>query len=158
MKSELAKLKAWPMGMKLLVGWTILDLIVGTGQFLYWAFVTNEFFPRITLQGSYALVGYAAVLVSVVSVLTLRRRLFVVSNLIASIVHMFVTFHYNAEIASDLAGRLQSYNGLMGIDQTTIYLGWNSFVGLAWALVFWYLIRFEIVIRSDDSMPLQQAS
>lgn len=151
---------SWPIGLKLVFFWVVLEAIVGTFQFLYWAKVTHEFFPHISLQGTYAFVAYAAALLSLIFAMLFRRRTFVGVNLTVAVVHMFVTLHWNLEVACDLLEMFQQGMGLSGcwIEQYTIWMGWNAFIFLAWALVFWYLMRYEVSIRKDEAKESNQAS
>jgi hypothetical protein len=158
MKKRIIRCMSWPIGLKLVFFWIVLDALVGTFQFLYWAKVTHEFFPHITLQGTYAFVAYAAVLLSLIFAMLFRRQVFVGINLAVAVIHMFVTLHWNAEVACDLLELFRSGASLSdcGIEQYTIWMGWNAFIFLAWALVFWYLMRYEVSIRKDETqMPNQ---
>ena len=149
---------AWPIGLKLVFFWVVLEAIVGTFQFLYWAKVTHEFWPHITLQGTYAFVAYAAVLLSLIFAMLFRRRTFIGINLTVVVVNMFVTLHWNLEIACDLLAELRSGLSLSGgwLEHYTIWIGWNAFIFLAWALVFWYLMRYEVIIKKDKQDVAEQ--
>lgn len=150
---------AWPIGLKLVFFWVVLEASVGSFQFLYWANVTNEFLPHITLQGTYALVAYGACLFSVIVAMLFRRRTFVGVNLTVAVVHMFVTLHWSLEVACDLLAEFRSGSNLAGywLEDYTIRMGWNAFIFLAWALVFWYLMRYEVSIRKDSETAEQHA-
>lgn len=160
MKKRIVRCMSWPIGLKLVFFWVVLEAIVGTFQFLYWAKVTNQFWPHITLLGTYAFVAYAAVLLSLIFAMLFRRRTFVGINLTVAAVHMFVTLHWNLEVACDLLEMFQRRADLSGcwIEQYTIWMGWNAFIFLAWALVFWYLMRYEVSIRKDEVKEPNQAS
>ena len=158
MTKRIIRCMGWPIGLKLVFFWVVLDAIVGTFQFLYWAKVTHEFYPNLTLQGTYAFVAYAAVLLGLIFAMLFRRQVFVGITLAVAVVHMFVTLHWNAQIACDLL-REHCLTGNLGdywIEHYTLYMGWNAFTFLAWALVFWYVMRYEVTIRKDEtSMPNQ---
>ncbi len=160
MKKQMIRCMSWPIGLKLVFFWVTLEAIVGTFQFLYWANVTHEFFPHISLLGTYAFVAYVAVLLSIIFAMLFRRRTFVGVNLAIAVVHMFVNLHWNLEVACDLLEMFQRGANLSGcwLGQYTVWMGWNGFISLAWALVFWYLMRYEISIRKDETRDPNQAS
>lgn len=153
MKKRLIRCMAWPLGLKLVFFWIVLEALVGSVQFLYWATVTQDLFPHITLRGTYALAVYPAALLSIILAMLFCRRTFVGINLVAAIVHMFVTLHINLDITCDLLEACRNHADLRGywIEDYTIWMGWNAFIFLAWALVFWYLMRYEVSIRRDET-------
>jgi hypothetical protein len=136
---------SWPRGLKVLFYLTALELVVGVSQTSYWVFITNEFFPQLTIQGGYAA---SVLLLSVTSVAMGGlgyRRAFAVTSLVTAAINVGFTNFFNLQILSIslpdiLAGRWQPLFLWEGYTPT---YAWNSFVISVNALVCYYLLRFE---------------
>jgi apolipoprotein N-acyltransferase len=137
--------RTWPRGLRAIYWFSVAGLTVGVAQIFYWLFVNQEFFPRLTLQGGYAIAALALGAFCVIAGALGRRRAFAVSALIATAFHLCVLGYFSFEtlrywLPDVVAGRsslLQDWQAYAGVN------AWNSFVALGNVLVAYYLLRHE---------------
>ena len=133
--------QSWPRGLKIVFWLAALGLVVGIGQTLYWAFVTQEFFPQLTIQGGYAALALLLTTTCVALGAVGRRRAFAVTSLVTAVFHIGVTAFFNLDIfrlwlPGIVAGRWQW-------DVNSWIYAWNSSGIAVNALVCYYLLRYE---------------
>jgi hypothetical protein len=136
---------SWPRGLKALFWLAVIGLIFGSVQTVYWAVVTHEFFPQITIQGGYAALALLLA-ASCVAFGTLgHRRAFAVISLLTAVFNICVAAFFNLDILRfwlpDIIA--VSWQALLSWDINIWIYGWNSFEIAVYALICYYLLRYE---------------
>jgi hypothetical protein len=137
--------QSWPRGLKALFWLAVIGLLVGIGQTVYWAVVTQEFFPQLTIQGGYAALALLLTVACVAFGALGYRRPFAVTSLVTAVFHIGVTAFFNLDIfrlwlPDIVAGRWQP---LLSWEVNSWIYVWNSFEIAVNALVCYYLLRYE---------------
>jgi hypothetical protein len=125
--------RTWPKGLRVIFWLGVVGFGGSTGQLIYWILVTSEFFPEVTVQGGYAVIGYALALITVSAGVLSCRRVFTVGALITAVFHLGATIYFNYQILDGwlpemIAGRWQF---LYEWNATTWVYTWN------WICIIW---------------------
>jgi hypothetical protein len=137
--------RTWPKGLRLIFWAAVISLPLSIGQMIYWAFVTHEFFPELTMQGGYALIAFALGMAGLVAGVLSKRRLFVLLAFVTAAVHIGFTAYFNLDLFGMLlqdllAGR---WRLLSGWDMNTWIYHWNCLTITVNAAICAYLVRYE---------------
>lgn len=134
----------WPGPLRAIFWLSVSGLFIGAGQLFFFVVVREDLGPPPTLQGTYAVVAYAANLVIVFAGLRGRRRPFVLATLATALLTSFVTVHFLTETLSgwsDAPAR--------EVVRELPYVAWNLAVVVTAVVIVVHLVSTHVVVTGE---------
>ena len=129
----------WSNRLKVIALIFMLALLVEFGQMLYWVFVSNQFYPKVTLQGIFTLGGLLMHGFLICCLMQGKKRAFIVFSLVccvadSAILNYFIWRSFFAISDNVIFWLLFSKK---------YYIRWNSLLLLLNIAIVYQLLRYE---------------